>query len=72
MFGFRGGEGLQTVERKRRYLRDAQVRWPFLTYFDLSTVRNETQSRSIVKGRSGSTETEARSTVASWVVGKTF
>lgn len=72
MFGFRGGELQQTVERKRGYMRDAQLKWPFLTYFDLSTVKNETQLRSIVKDRSGITEEQARADVASWVVGKTF
>ncbi len=72
MFGFQGGECSQTVERKRGYLREAQARWPFLTYFDLSTIRNETQLRSIVKDRSGISDDRARADVAAWTAGKTF
>jgi hypothetical protein len=72
MFGFRGGETPQTVSRKRGYLSEAQQKWPFLTYFDLSTIKNETQLRSVVKDRSGVTEDQARADVASWLVGKTF
>ncbi len=72
MFGFQGGEAPQDVERKRGYLRDAQRKWAFLTYFDLSTVRNETQLRSIVKDRSGMTDAQARADVAAWMVGKNF
>lgn len=72
MFGFRGGETPQTVSRKRGYLNQAQQKWPFLTYFDLSTIKNETQLRSVVKDRSGVTEDQARADVASWLVGKTF
>ena len=72
MFGFRGGELPEVVERKRGYLREAQSKWPFLTHFDLSTVKNETQLRSIVKDRSGITDDQARADVASWVAGKTF
>jgi hypothetical protein len=72
MFGFQGGESPQVVARKRGYLRDAQEKWAFLTYFDLSTIRNETQLRSIVKDRSGVTDAQARADVAEWMAGKTF
>lgn len=72
MFGFGGGETPQTVSRNRGYLSQAQQKWPFLTYFDLSTIKNETQLRSVVKDRSGVTEDQARADVASWLVGKTF
>jgi hypothetical protein len=72
MFGFQGGELSEVVERKRGYLRDAQNKWPFLTYFDLSTIKNETQLCSIVKDRSGVTVEQARTDVAGWMAGKTF
>jgi len=49
MFGFQGGESVETVSRKKGYMRSAQQRWPFLTHFDLSTIKNEIQLRSIVK-----------------------
>ena len=39
MFGFRGGEDLAVVARKREYLKEAQARWPFLTHFDATTIR---------------------------------
>jgi hypothetical protein len=41
MFGFQGGESRETVARKRAYMRDPQRRWPFLTNFDASTIKNE-------------------------------
>jgi len=72
MFGFQGGELSEVVERKRGYLRDAQTKWPFLTYFDLSTIKNETQLCTIVKDRSGVTVDQARADVAGWMAGKTF
>jgi len=72
MFDLRGGESPQEVVRKRGYLKETQMKWPFLTYFDLSTIKNETQLRSIVKDRSGISEDQARADVESWLVGKTF
>ena len=43
MFGFRGGESDGTFARKKGYMREAQKPWGFLTYFDLSTIKNEVQ-----------------------------
>jgi hypothetical protein len=43
MFGSRGGDSPANVERKRGYMLDAQKRWPFLTNFDASTIKNERQ-----------------------------
>ena len=63
MFGFRGGESADTVARKKGYMEDAQQRWPYLTNFDLSTIKNEVQLRSIVKDRSSITEAQADSDV---------
>jgi len=40
MFGFRGGESVATVERKRGYMLEAQKRWPFLTNFDATTLED--------------------------------
>ena len=72
MFGFRGGESGGTVARKKGYMEDAQQRWRYLTNFDLSTIKNEVQLRSIVKDRSSVTEAEARSDVQTWLNGKQF
>jgi len=72
MFGFRGGESADTVARKKGYMEDAQQRWPYLTNFDLSTIKNKVQLRSIVKDRSSLTEAQANSDVQTWLKGKQF
>jgi len=72
MFGFQGGESAGTVARKRGYMQDAQQRWVFMTNFDLSTIKNEIQLSSMVKDRSGISETQAKSDVLAWMQGKEF
>jgi hypothetical protein len=72
MFGFRGGESAETVARKKRYMEDAQQRWPYLTNFDLSTIKNEVQLRSIVRDRYGLSENDAKDRVSQWGQGKQF
>ena len=66
MFGFRGGESADTVARKKGYMEDAQQRWPYLTNFDLSTIKNEVQLRS------GLSENDAKDRVSEWGQGKHF
>ena len=41
-----------------------------LTNFDLSTIKNEVQLRSIVRDRYSLSETDANNNVAEWVRGK--
>ena len=72
MFGFRGGESADTVARKKGNMEDAQRRWPYLTNFDLSTIKNEVQLRSIVRDRYGLSEKDARDRVSEWEQGKHF
>ena len=72
MFGFQGGETVETVARKKGYMRDAQQRWSYLTNFDLSTIKNEVQLRSIVRDRYSLSEAQARSDVDEWMGGKRF
>ena len=72
MFGFRGGENAEIVTRKRAYMREAQRLWPFLTNFDVSTIRNEQQLVEMVKDRSARPRDAARAEVASWADGKQF
>jgi hypothetical protein len=72
MFGFRGGESADTVARKKGYMSDAQLRWPYLTNFDLSTIKNEVQLTSIVKDRSSVPQAQAKSDVQAWMGGKQF
>ncbi len=72
MFGFRGGESADTVARKKGYMEEAQERWPYLTNFDLSTIKNEDQLRSIVRDRYALSENEANDRVAEWGQGKHF
>lgn len=72
MFGFQGGESVETVLRKKDYRKDAQRRWSFLTHYDLSTIKNEAQLRAMVKGRTGITEAQAANDVATWMKDKQF
>ena len=72
MFGYRGGESAETVARKKGYMRDAQARWPFLTRFDLSTLRIEPQLAAMVKDRSGISKEEADCEVRAWAADKQF
>jgi hypothetical protein len=72
MFGFRGGESADTVARKKRSMEDAEQRWPYLTNFDLSTIKNEVQLRSIVRDRYGLSENDAKDRVSQWGQGKHF
>ena len=72
MFGFQGGESADTVSRKKGYMKDAQQHWSFLTNFDLSTIKNESQLVSMVKDRSGISEAMARKNVQAWMQGKRF
>jgi hypothetical protein len=72
MFGFRGGESVETVARKKGYRKDAQDRWGFLTYFDLSTIKNDLQLSAMVKDRTGIPDAQAQSDVRAWMQGKQF
>lgn len=72
MFGFRGGESVETLARKKGYMKDAQKRWDFLTNFDLSTIKNEIQLRTMVKDRSSISEAHAQRDVQAWMQDKQF
>ena len=72
MFGFRGGEDLAVVARKREYLKEAQARWPFLTHFDATTIRNEKQLATMVRERCSVPSEKADADVAEWAKGKRF
>ncbi len=43
MFGFTGSDAEETLLRKQAHRADAQARWPFLTSFEASTIKNERQ-----------------------------
>jgi hypothetical protein len=70
MFGFRGGESQEVVRRKRGYMAEAQVRWPFLTHFDASTIKNDRQLVTMVKERCSLSQEDAESDVRQWMEGK--
>jgi hypothetical protein len=53
-------------------MEDAQQRWPYLTNFNLSTIKNEVQLRSIVRDRYGLSENDAKNRVSEWGQGKHF
>ncbi len=72
MFGFQGGENDATVARKRRYLKDAQIKWPFLTTLDASTIKGEGQLVDLVKTRISLSHEQAAKDVHAWMEGKQF
>ena len=65
MFGFIGGERADAVRRKRGCMLEAQARWPFLTYFDAATIKNERQLVTMVKERCSLAQADAE-----WMEGK--
>lgn len=72
MFGFSGGESRETVARKRGYMAEAQQKWPFLTNFDASTIKNEGQLISLVKDRTGASKADAERDVLNWAESRQF
>jgi hypothetical protein len=72
MFGFSGGESVPVVARKRRYLNEAQQRWPFLTNYDASTVKAPQQLVTMLKERSSLPRADAERDVIEWMAGKDF
>ena len=72
MFGFQGGESEATLARKKAYMKEAQQLWPFLTNFDLSTIKSEPQLVSIVKDRTSLPRAEAERRVRAWTADKRF
>jgi hypothetical protein len=72
MFGFRGGESAEVVRRKKDHMADAQARWPFLTHFDASTIKNDRQLATMLKERCSTSWENAESDVRQWMRGKVF
>jgi hypothetical protein len=72
MFGFTGADSAQAVVRKRGYMAEAQTRWPFLTHFDASTIKNERQLATMVKERCSLPQADAEKEVRDWMAGKVF
>ena len=72
MFGFTGADSPETVVRKRGYMAEAQARWPFLTHFDASTIKNERQLVTMVKERCSLSPEAAQADVREWMQKKIF
>jgi hypothetical protein len=72
MFGFTGADSAEIVVRKRAYMAEAQARWPFLTHFDASTIKNERQLATMVKERCSRPQEDAEADVHEWMEGKAF
>lgn len=72
MFGFSGGETLETAERKTGYRTDAMKKWPFLTMIDLGSIKTEGQLRNLVKILSSIPDAQAEEDVKKWMRGKIF
>ena len=72
MFGFTGSDNAETLDRKRTYMVEARARWPFMTYFDASTIKNERQLITLIKERSSRSLEEVETDVRTWLDGKSF
>jgi hypothetical protein len=51
---------------------EAQKRWPFLTHFDASTIKNERQLVTMVKERCSRSQEDAEADVREWMQNKEF
>jgi hypothetical protein len=51
---------------------EAQERWPFLTQFDASTIKNERQLVTMVKERCSQSQEDAEADVREWMQSKEF
>jgi hypothetical protein len=67
MFGFESGESAHVASRKKMRRREAQERWPFLTDFDLSGIRDEDQLVAAIVSRSATPEAQVRRNVQAWL-----
>jgi len=72
MFEFTGTDSAEVIDRKTGYMVEAQMRWPFLTHFDASTIENERQLVSMVKERCSCSQQDAEADVRPWMRGKLF
>ena len=72
MFGFTGADSIEALARKRGYMAEAQARWPFLTHFDASTIKNERQLATMVKERCSRSQQDAEADVHQWMQNKVF
>ena len=72
MFGFTGADSVQALARKRGYMAEAEARWPFLTTFDASTIKNERQLVTMVKERCCQSQQGAEVDVRQWMQNKAF
>ena len=72
MFGFTGRDNVENVLRKRVYMAEAQERWPFVTHFDASTIKNERQLVTTVKERCSRSQEDAQADVREWMQDKEF
>ena len=72
MFGFTGRDSVENVLRKRVYMAEAQERWPFVTHFDASTIKNERQLVTMVKERRSRSQEDAETDVREWMQNKEF
>jgi hypothetical protein len=67
MFGFQSGESAHASSRKKVRRREAQERWPFLTDFDLSGIRDEAQLVAAIVSRTPIPEAQVRRHVQAWL-----
>ena len=70
LFGCRGGESGEVAKRESDYMADTRARWPFLTYFDASTIKNDRQLATMVKERCSMSQEDAENDVRQWTEGK--
>ncbi|MBM6595057.1 hypothetical protein [Microvirga pudoricolor] len=72
MFGFKGGESIETVDRKTGYRASAKRHWSYLTTLDLSQVENAEQLIALVEVRYNLPYETAKADVEEWMINKQF
>lgn len=72
IFEFIGADNAGAVASERANMADAQARWPFLTPFDASTIKNERQLATMLKEQCSLPPPDANKEVREWVTGRVF
>jgi hypothetical protein len=72
VFGFQDGDSVDTIVRKRGYMKEARQQWHFLTNYDLWWIKTKQQLCLMVQTRSGISEEQAKQEVDTWMEGKRF
>ena len=69
---FLSEDDLEVDQQNKALSAEAQARWPFLTHFDASTIKNERQLVTMIKERCSRSQEDAEADVREWMKNKEF